>query len=309
MGVRFACHHCGIHLNIKSELAGRRSKCPKCGGRFRIPYEDAAQSIALPESSATAVQSGRSSAPQRQAVVRVADDSPAQMVRPQRPVAPQHPLADDNPSAQAASDQADGDNAVSSGENVATAADKESAVVGIESSRGDLEPSVLPVKQFAVIDENPAALWYVRPQEGGQFGPAAGDLLRQWILEGRVAATTLLWREDWPQWIRADVVLPERFSTGTIPRPESPLKRAERGSPSVEPSEPSFRQPSAQPSAPLHAKAISIAVRDPTLEPQAEPPGKVRSQRRARRATMTALLLGCCIFLVIALVVVISLYG
>lgn len=294
MGVRFACHHCGIHLNIKSELAGRRSKCPKCGGRFRIPYEDAAQSIALPESSATAVQSGKPSAPQRQAVVRVADDSPAQIVRPQRPVAPQHPLADDKQVARAVSDQAASDYA-------ATAAENEASVAGIDPSRGEPEPSVLPVKQFAAIDENPAALWYVRPQEGGQFGPAAGDLLRQWILEGRVAATTLLWREDWPQWSRADVVLPERFSTGTIPRPESSLKRAELGSPVV--------QPSAQPSVPVQAKAISIAISDPTPEAKVETPGKVRSQRRARRATLAALLLGCCIFLVIALVVVISLYG
>ncbi len=47
MGVRFACHGCGKGLNIKTDLAGKRGKCPHCGLRFRIPHEDQALSIPL----------------------------------------------------------------------------------------------------------------------------------------------------------------------------------------------------------------------------------------------------------------------
>jgi hypothetical protein len=33
--------------------------------------------------------------------------------------------------------------------------------------------------------------------------------LKQWIDEGRVAATALLWRDGWPQWRDASEALPE----------------------------------------------------------------------------------------------------
>ena len=60
-----------------------------------------------------------------------------------------------------------------------------------------------------MLAEQPEATWYVRPPSGGQYGPATTELLRQWIEEGRVAATALLWREGWPQWRDAREALPE----------------------------------------------------------------------------------------------------
>src|SRR5438132_4369929 len=36
------------------------------------------------------------------------------------------------------------------------------------------------------IAEAPAAIWYVRPPTGGQYGPARGEVMRKWIAEGRV---------------------------------------------------------------------------------------------------------------------------
>jgi hypothetical protein len=55
----------------------------------------------------------------------------------------------------------------------------------------------------------PHAVWYVRPASGGQFGPAAGDIMRQWINEGRVAADSLVWQEGWPDWQTAGAVFPQ----------------------------------------------------------------------------------------------------
>lgn len=59
------------------------------------------------------------------------------------------------------------------------------------------------------LAEAPNAAWYVRPPSGGQFGPARGDVMRQWMGEGRVTADSLVWREGWPDWKRADLVLPQ----------------------------------------------------------------------------------------------------
>ena len=55
----------------------------------------------------------------------------------------------------------------------------------------------------------PEASWYVRPPSGGQYGPAPTSLLEQWISEGRVAASSLIWRDGWPQWRSATEAFPE----------------------------------------------------------------------------------------------------
>lgn len=41
MGIKFTCPHCGTPLNVKSELAGKRGRCPQCQEKIEIPKEDA----------------------------------------------------------------------------------------------------------------------------------------------------------------------------------------------------------------------------------------------------------------------------
>ena len=59
-------------------------------------------------------------------------------------------------------------------------------------------------------------IWYVRPPSGGQFGPAAGDLMRTWLSEGRVSADSLVWREGWRDWQEAGTVFPKLRSNQII---------------------------------------------------------------------------------------------
>jgi len=59
------------------------------------------------------------------------------------------------------------------------------------------------------LEEEPNATWYVRPPSGGQYGPASTAELQEWIIQGRVAASALLWRDGWPQWRDASDALPE----------------------------------------------------------------------------------------------------
>jgi hypothetical protein len=65
------------------------------------------------------------------------------------------------------------------------------------------------VDEVDLFDSEPNATWYVRPPSGGQYGPASGELLKEWIKEGRVASTSLLWRDGWAQWRDASDVLPD----------------------------------------------------------------------------------------------------
>ncbi len=70
-----------------------------------------------------------------------------------------------------------------------------------------------------ILDDDNDGTWYVRPPSGGQYGPATTELLKQWIGEGRVAATSLIWRDGWPQWRDASEALPELIAK--LPQTES----------------------------------------------------------------------------------------
>lgn len=60
------------------------------------------------------------------------------------------------------------------------------------------------------LDEAPAAVWYVRPPAGGQFGPASALIMKSWIREGRVPGESLVWRAGWEQWQSAAAVFQNR---------------------------------------------------------------------------------------------------
>lgn len=82
-------------------------------------------------------------------------------------------------------------------------------------------PPTLPAPPAAAPDplsEAPDAVWYVRPPSGGQYGPAASAIMRNWIQEGRVSADSLVWREGWPDWREAQSVFPQ-LSTGGVAVP------------------------------------------------------------------------------------------
>ena len=76
-----------------------------------------------------------------------------------------------------------------------------------------------------VISRDPLAeegdvVWYVHPPSGGQFGPAAADVMRAWIAEGRIGADSLVWREGWRNWQTAGNVFPQLSPTHSLSDPE-----------------------------------------------------------------------------------------
>jgi hypothetical protein len=73
------------------------------------------------------------------------------------------------------------------------------------------------------IDEAPSAVWYVRPPTGGQYGPAAANVMRAWLAEGRVGATSLVWRAGWPEWRSAADVFPQLTQGLVAGQPALPI--------------------------------------------------------------------------------------
>lgn len=69
--------------------------------------------------------------------------------------------------------------------------------------------SIAPAAPDDMLTASPKLVWYVRPSAGGQFGPALGDTMRQWIDDGRVAADSMVWREGWPEWQSAAKLFPD----------------------------------------------------------------------------------------------------
>jgi len=180
MGVRFACHACSKRLNIKTELAGRRGICPSCAVRFRIPTHDTETST---------------------------------------PVSGQDALDDSGSSDSVFTDE--GKTAVGRTNGAATAtAARPSATTQTTATTNTPRPESNLSPQHALpqpSDPGPTleqvlgggqATWYVRPPSGGQYGPADGPTLGQWIQEGRVSETAMIWRDGWPDWRNAKQVLP-----------------------------------------------------------------------------------------------------
>lgn len=59
------------------------------------------------------------------------------------------------------------------------------------------------------IAERPEMKWFVRPADGGEFGPATGDMLQVWITEKRIDHRTELRRHDWVNWQQAGEIFSE----------------------------------------------------------------------------------------------------
>ena len=213
MGVRFACHVCNKQLNIKRELAGRRGVCPQCQSRIRIPMEDTAQSS--PVDDVRIIQSNAANSAGRAASQQTASKQAASQEAASQQAAGS--TGNGGGAAVMAESQRVSKTAVSTPAAPTTRVSNGAPVVPDHHAGQTLDvqnPSgqagnVQRVAAGSILDEEPEATWYVRPPSGGQYGPASTVELQEWITQGRVAASALLWRDGWPQWRDASDALPE----------------------------------------------------------------------------------------------------
>ena len=63
-------------------------------------------------------------------------------------------------------------------------------------------------EQFAQTDVLPPAKWYVRIEDGTEYGPVSSEELGCWFQEGRVTSSCMLRSDEWDDWLSASEVIP-----------------------------------------------------------------------------------------------------
>lgn len=263
MGVRFACHACGKRLNIKSELAGRRGICPACSVRFRIPAHDTQTSTPIDASEGPGTDGSSVS------------DS-------QRPRSANRPATANSATASERS---------SSGEERSSVAPSRPPQPGAKSRRPSLDE----------ILGGASTTWYVRPSSGGQFGPADGPTLGQWITEGRVADSAMLWRDGWPEWRSAQVVLQQQGTESSLAGQNA---AHDTPSPPRTPPTPVARNPALASSSESSAAPVTAVNADAPLRTGGKVLGTNRKRVSRKRVTMSVVLALVLLMLLAALIFV-----
>ena len=192
MGIRFSCHLCNNPLHVKDYQAGKRGKCPKCQGSFRVPPADADFSLAIDESfsASPATQSSKKNVP------NATTQSPTTQSPTTQSPSTDKPLAT-KPTASKSTDPA-------------------SPTPPKNPTLSEPQSNELPASLLPYVDSR----WYVRPPSGGQYGPATTHTLLDWIQQRRVTADSLVWREGLENWGIVREVIPEPF--GGLPPTNGP---------------------------------------------------------------------------------------
>lgn len=202
MGIRFACHHCERRLNIKDDLAGKVGACPHCRGRIRIPLADSEKSEScdsdLGSASTLLEQLGRAAAAASPTPV-----SPTTTPAATTPAATTPAAATDATSAGTTPGGTTPSGTTSGGTRSTNTTSGGNPAAGGAAAAGEVQ-------------------WYVRPPSGGQYGPASGAMLRQWVAESRITSAAMLWREGWSQWRPAESVFPQLRPTSSSESAEQP---------------------------------------------------------------------------------------
>ena len=274
MGIRFYCPQ-GHKINVKSFLAGKKGFCPHCNAKVDIPLrstrpsskedkQKTVQSVMVVPVAGPTVNGGAGTThdaplarplsvptqgapmalpvgPQRLASASASSTAPPASVATAATALP-------GPTASPVISMASPTSAPTHGmpltQSIAPAmtsgpmmgATSAPAVVASPASSS----TVANAAGSDPIAEAPHAVWYVRPSLGGQYGPASGDMLKQWIQQGRVAADSLVWRDGWPNWQSAGTVLPQTGALNPsaglpdatdvgLPMPLDPLPVSARG--------------------------------------------------------------------------------
>jgi hypothetical protein len=209
MGIKFKCPQ-GHRIHVKAFLAGKRALCPHCGAKVVVPL---ANGNDLAGAVAALAREGETSAGGAGGGAGVAGGGAARVA-----------AGGETATASGTSPGIPHLSALGTGPTLPpiTAVPVPSPITARESPLPASGPGTagpiaglgirpLQLAPSAAVDpiaEAPLATWYVRPTAGGQFGPAPGHLMRQWVAEGRVGADALVWREGWPEWRRAAAVFP-----------------------------------------------------------------------------------------------------
>ncbi|MFN6400284.1 MAG: DUF4339 domain-containing protein [Planctomycetota bacterium] len=191
---------CNQPLHVKDFQAGKRGKCPKCQGSFRVPAKDSDFSLAVEESAAipvigkSTVQSKLKSKASSVLDAKMPEKKPlAKSVSPPRP--DPRSVSTESASVQSTSQ-------IKPKDTLTQKPAEKPTEKPLEADALTMPASLLPLLDVR---------WFVRPPSGGQYGPATTQMLLDWIGQKRVTADSLLWREGLTTWVSARELVPEPF--------------------------------------------------------------------------------------------------
>lgn len=199
------------------------------------------------------------------------------------------------------------------------------AQTSIPISAGDASES--PKQESPALASSPAAnpqaaeraAWYLRIEDGQQFGPVDEATFQTWVSEGRVTETSHVWRDGWPEWQTAPQAFPAQFAP---PEASPPVAPPPVTPPAVPPPAAIASAPSPTPAAASTAQSVTPAVTEQSIsgsgaasEPVAglSPIQRARIDRRLKKKRNYQLMLvGLCVvavILVVALILVVIMQG
>ena len=223
MGIKFRCPK-GHKLNVKSYLAGKKGFCPKCNTNVDIPLTSQRRGKAEREAEKEA----------NEALQELLESPSETTTGATATVRAARVTAVSTNSENGADDQIKTAKTMPVATRIPT---PDSAPPDTPTAKLPQAPGVTPPDPIA---EDPNLVWYVRPPFGDKFGPANGELLMDWIKEGRVSPDCLVWQQGWDDWKLASDTFPQMACP-----PAPPTDHADPLADSVaEPANLAFTQPS-----------------------------------------------------------------
>ncbi|MEL7498262.1 MAG: DUF4339 domain-containing protein [Planctomycetota bacterium] len=211
MGIRFHCTHCQRRLNVKVAQAGSTGQCPHCRKTVKIPLESNAVSSSAKARSGRFVTAGKlpeESFDDRSEILDVDDQDTLD-----GPLAGEHEITPP----EAKTDK-----------GFRKAAPKVQPVVTKSNDAFLLSrPSPSPTMgKVDPIEQAPQKVWHFRTRGFGQRGPIKGKKMREHLENGDVMIGSMVWREDWDDWVKAEDVFPELADKAKKDRQQARLKKA-----------------------------------------------------------------------------------
>ena len=222
MGIRFLCHNCENRLNVKKTQAGQEGECPHCMTTVMVPKKSTIPSKRVKENQ-----------PRRRPSHSESDDSFIELLNAEQETIVGTPA--EEAAAQAA---ANGTNGSISGITSKRNKPKKKARKQISSEiirrpiqandpfmldKPALPDSMGTADPFANAENK---VWYFRNREIGEKGPLKSKEMKEYLEKGDIDVGTIIWREDWEDWILSEKVFPTLAAKAKAIRQQKMVKRA-----------------------------------------------------------------------------------
>lgn len=230
MGIRFHCPNCQRRLNVKITQVGQLGQCPRCRETVKVPAESSIkESVPV-----TAKENSRST--QKVAAGQDEGGSSKSHLRFSLPSDLPEDAFDDPSAILDDADDQDTLDGPLAGEHESVIEDPaipSSTEFRASAYRTEGEAFMLsrpsPATAFEKgdpIQEAPKMVWFFRTRGFGERGPIKPIEMQAYLSRGDVQVGSMVWREDWDDWVEAEEVFPALAEQAKLEKQQARLARA-----------------------------------------------------------------------------------